>query len=466
MRKRLPKILLALVLLGLIGAALIRGSQLGRQAPEQAAEPAPALAQNVSEAFSTPMPRPEGEPRFRTDEHILYLQPDEQGRIRPEDALTRDEVCRILHSLMENPVEGNTSFPDVPESDPLHPILAGFVRWGILSYSAEPFRPADPVTRAELVTMLSAFYPAPALSGPSSFSDLEGHWAAAAAENALTRGWIDKREAFGPGQSVTRMEFCRMMNRILGRRGDSAAMMLSGEYPCPFADLSAASPYYEDLMEASVAHSHTGTGDEERWAVSSPLTPGLHPVNGRLYYVDENGQVLRNAQHLVWDFASDGRYTTGLASLDDMLIDILNTIVRDDMEDDDDLRAAYLYVKEDHVYVKRPWALYGCEDDFYENAYRALSFLPSEGGCCYDYAAAFGLLARALGYEAYILQGEINEYYEEHGWVIIPEDGVEYIYDTEMEDIRDWRHFDFDLYRINNYWQPYMYWYDELTVTR
>lgn len=368
---------------------------------------------------------------------------------------------------MENPVEGNIRFPDVPEGDPLQPILAGLVRWEILSYSTEPFRPNDPVTRAELVTMLSKFYPAPALSGPSSFSDMSGHWAAAAAENALRRGWIDKGDAFGPGQPVSRQEFCRIMNRILGRRCDSAAVMLSGEYPCPFSDLSPASPYYEDLMEAAVAHSYSlSAGGAECWALSAGLEPGLHPVNGRLYYVDESGQPLRNAQHLVWDFAADGRYTTGLPELDDMLVEILGAIVQGDMEDDDALRAAYLYVKADHEYTKRPWALYGCEDDSYENAYRALMFLPSEGGCCYDYAAAFGLLARALGYEAYILQGEINEFYEEHGWVIIPEDGVEYIYDTEMEDIRDWRHFDFDLYRINNNWQPYMYWYDELTVTR
>ena len=470
MNRRLPRILLALLLLGLIAAVLYLGSRSGRAAaPAQSAAlstPAEDLLQSVSEAFSTPMPKPEGEPRLRSDEHIPYLQADEQGCIRPLDTLTRAEVCRILYSLMENPVEGDCAYSDIAEDDPLYPILGCFVRWDILSYSTAAFRPDDRITRAELVTILAGFYPAAEIA-ESSFSDMAGHWAAAAAENALQRGWLEESETFDPNLAVTRQEFARLMNRVLGRRADSAALMLSGEYTCPFTDLPADNLYYEDLMEAAAMHSFSTENGTECWTVTGAYEPGLHAVSGRLYYVDESGQVLRSGRHLVWDFDSDGRYTTGFSALDDMVIDILCRIVTPGMEGDEDLRAAYLYVKDDHEYILRPQEMYGCEAGAdYEHARRAMIFLPSEGGCCYDYAAAFGILARALGYEAYILRGEINEYYEDHGWVIIPEDGVEYIYDPEMEDIRDWRHFDFDLFHIQNYWQPYMYWYDELTVTR
>ena len=41
---------------------------------------------------------------------------------------------------------------------------------------------------------------------------------------------------------------------------------------------------------------------------------------------------------------------------------------------------------------------------------------------------------------------------------MIPEDGINYIYDPEMESTRPWRHADFGLFRITN-GSIYNYWY-------
>ena len=89
---------------------------------------------------------------------------------------------------------------------------------------------------------------------------------------------------------------------------------------------------------------------------------------------------------------------------------------------------------------------------------RALRFFRHGGGTCYGFAAAFGLLARSLGEHAYIVSAQVNQYYAPHGFVVIPENGVDWIYDVEMEATRMERHDDLDLFRIKNY-GIYNYWY-------
>lgn len=473
MRNRVLRILLALVLMGAIFAAVICAANADPRQGGSAAAATPSLSaqfetddlsvpgeQSLSAAFVTPPPKPEGPPQLDTDEHRVYLSADEDGLIHPDQTVTRGETAQILYSLMLNPVEGKCDFADIPEDHPLRPALECLICWDVISYGTGDFRPDDPITRAELVTMLEAFYPADESAG-TSFSDMEGHWAAAAAENALTRGWIDASENFDPSGSIRRDEFCRLMNRAMGRCCDSAAVILSEDYPAPFRDLGPTSLYYEDMMEAACAHEFQMENGAECWTLSQSLPTGLHHSYGRLYCVDENGTVLRSTNYEeVWDFAADGRYTTGVTALDELITEILCQIIQPYMEGDEDLREAYLYVKRDHEYARIPWTLYNCPEDSLEYQYRALRFLPGDSGCCYDYACAFGYLARALGYKAYIVYGEINENYEAHGWVIIPEDGVDYMYDPEMEDVRDWRHFDFDLFRLQNGWRPYMYWYE------
>ena len=54
-------------------------------------------------------------------------------------------------------------------------------------------------------------------------------------------------------------------------------------------------------------------------------------------------------------------------------------------------------------------------------------------GNCYNYAAEFYVLAKALGYDAVIYSGTIDPDPTPHAWVEIEFDGVPYIFDTELE---------------------------------
>ncbi len=190
-------------------------------------------------------------------------------------------------------------------------------------------------------------------------------------------------------------------------------------------------------------------------------TPGMYLVDGWLYALGDEGKSLREgAGNDIWAFDIDGRYTTGDGELDTYLADAMHKSGADVLTGDEALRAAYMYVKNNYHYKVKP------EDAHLEENgsvgwvnERAKSFLPSAGGTCYGYAAAFGLMARCLGYEAHIIAGEINQYNEPHAFVVIPEDGTDYIYDVEMEDTRPERHEDMDLYRQENF-QIYLYWYE------
>lgn len=432
-------------------------------------------------------------PVLNTDEHILYLEPVRSGRRDPDAAINRDGLLRIapdepmtradvisaLYKLLENPVTGQCSFSDVSEDDGVYEALCCLTAWGVVSDSTGEFDPDGLCSRAQLMTMLSRFYPCeqddaqePYVGsffrrgaqverlpdgGMASFEDIRGHWAESAIENAVDRGWIEAGGKFYPDAAVTRAQFCHVLNAVLGRSGDAALAAMCGEYDV-FADLSSDHEYYADVIEAACEHDFAYDENGVEYWRGADLEPGLQRADGWLYYVNEDGSILRNGSVQQWDFDENGRYTTGVAELDEMLRSILLEIGADDMSQGSALRAAYLYCTYDHVYIYHNWYTYGFDGVNDEFAFRALRFFKSGGGYCYDYAAGFGLLARALGYNCYIVKAQVNQYYAPHGFVVIPENGINYIYDPEMESTRPERHADYGLFRIQN-GAIYDYWY-------
>lgn len=70
-----------------------------------------------------------------------------------------------------------------------------------------------------------------------------------------------------------------------------------------------------------------------------------------------------------------------------------------------------------------------------QTAYRADRMLREFAGTSGDYAAAFALVLRKMGYEAYYVDDEIENQgnYEEHGYTVIKIDGEYYIFDLAAE---------------------------------
>lgn len=430
------------------------------------------------EAPATPDPNAlHGLPQLETEEHIPYIKARTETEFDPEGLVTRGEAAQIFYNLVSNPIEGRCAFGDLSPQDDCYEAVAGLTAWGVFRDSSGDFDPDGLFSRAQLMTILAAFYPpagkgrapyvgsffrqgaktadAVLLPGISSFSDISDHWACEAIENAVTRNWIHPGGEFGPDVAVTRAELCQLLNRVLDRHADIGTITVCSDIP-KYTDVSTAHEAYGDIMEASFPHGYFREDGRELWKDVS-LTPGFHRVQGRLYYVDENAQLVRNESYGVWYFDDNGCYTTGVSATDAALAEVLMSLGTDTMDDWDALKAVYRYCVEGKYYMRRPWFSYGCPNDRDEFAYRALSFMEHNSGSCYDFASAFGLLARSLGYRAYIVFARINNARNVHGWVVIPENGVNYIYDTELEAVRPW-HYRFELFRSTNH-QVYDYYY-------
>ena len=205
-------------------SALYRETYQRVQSPVTEPTPAPTAA------VPTPVPTPEpsGSLRLDTSGKGAYIQ-GSGGLFRPDDALTRAEAVALLArlskdeqgNLLYNEAETASGFPDVDADAWYAPYVAFARAWGVAGgYPDGTFRPESPVSRAELVKLLCAYFDRPGAAGETSFPDVPaGHWAADAIAYAAAQGWISGYPdgSFQPEQTVTRAETVKILNRALGR---------------------------------------------------------------------------------------------------------------------------------------------------------------------------------------------------------------------------------------------------------
>ena len=402
-------ILLALAVL----AALLSGT--GQQAEEPLATPMP-----------TPAPTPE--PPFSIADqsaHPALLLAPEDGVFRPDGFMTRGEMVLALARLTEGlETKETTRRRSVLPAEEHRLAVAGMSGAG-LPPEPDGFRPQWPMEWQELRALLEAL--------GKQLKDPAGEAARDCAEDLTGSGYVTRREAALVLETLAGREMLEGERLLLGR--------------CVPADLTT-----EDADWLAIADAVT-QGDPPR------PEPGVYRLNGWVYAADENGDPVRNGTVGVWSFGPDGRYTTGSEALDRRLVRALQESGAIGLTGRDALEAVYLYVKNDFEYKVTPADAQPEEDGAtgWEFA-RAARFFQYGGGTCFGYAAAFGLLARCLGEDAKIVSATINEYDAPHSFVVIPEDGTDWIYDVELEDARPERHGDLELFHILNY-QIYNYWY-------
>ncbi len=138
------------------------------------------------------------------------------------------------------------------------------------------------------------------------------HWAAQAIGAAAAQGWIGGYPdgTFRPENGLTRAEACAVLNRMLGRTGDSAQankLMTLGL----FADvLKPAIGRPPIIAEAAVQHTPVDNGSGETWTgvdlTQMTFQAGVHQVDGQLYYVDRDGNLAVNQVVGAYTAGSDG----------------------------------------------------------------------------------------------------------------------------------------------------------------
>ena len=417
-----------LVLSAALGALLLSGCAVSAAA--EGAVPTPVVL-----TVSTPKPAEEAEDAHllvaSQDEHPALMDLREDGSFAPAEPASRRELCRALARMLLHLPADRERFSDLRRGSPDYAEASALCAAGVMTSDQDgAFRPEDAVTRGELSAVLRRLENR--LSGPAA-----ERASALAAELSASEEMAE--------EPITRAELARALVRLAGRTPDEAALLI-GEHVPADADLSSNDwPFLADAVTEGVPE---------------PPGPGVHRAYGWLYAVWEDGALIRDMDVGVWTFGLDGRYTTGDAELDGYLRTVLEDSGANELEGEDALAAAYLYVKYYGEYLVRPEDMeplpVGATGWEYD---RAVRFFRYGGGTCYGFAAAFGLLARALGEHAYIVSAEVNQYHGAHAFVVIPEDGQDYIYDVELEATRQERHADLDLFRLTPTGY-YHYWYD------
>ena len=245
-------------------------------------------------------------PGLNSTEHIKYINGFGSGIFSPQDALTRAQAANIIYSLLpagtgKGPY--TASFTDVPSTKWYYDAVTTLASHKILEgYTDGSFKPNNSITRAEFVTILSRLFAMTAES--CSFTDVaDSKWYYNAVAIAVDNGWVTgylnsdtTTYSFRPNNSITRAEAVTIVNRVLGRTADKAA--IDATERMIYRDVSPTHWAFYHIMEASVAHEHSISGGVETWGdftlEDTGLNPGLrNPANGDMYYVDDDGLILR-----------------------------------------------------------------------------------------------------------------------------------------------------------------------------
>ena len=138
--------------------------------------------------------------------------------------------------------------------------------------------------------------------------------------------------------------------------------------------------------------------------------------------------------------------TTRYPDLDKKIASIISSVTNSSMSNYEKLQAIYNYVKNKLSYemmilnLNELWALqdtYSYYDYDGMDVMRAYYSLNTGHGVCDNYAALFMILARRIGFDAYVVGGSVNKVgggTTGHAWVMIKAGGTYYIFDPQIED--------------------------------
>lgn len=199
-------------------------------------------------------------PLLNKEDHYAYIIGYPNGKVGPNDKITRAEVATIFFRLMDDKTRDGywkttNKFSDVKKGQWFNNAISTLCNAGILAGRPDgTFRPTDPITRAELAVIAArfdSFLDQPVTS--KTFPDIKGHWAQKDIERAAGRGWVTGRGdgKFYPNDQITRAEAMALINRVLERGVDKPGLC-KGYKDWP--DNVKGAWYYYDVLEATNSH--------------------------------------------------------------------------------------------------------------------------------------------------------------------------------------------------------------------
>lgn len=205
------------------------------------------------------------------EDHFAYVIGYGDGTVHPGADISRAEVATIFFRLLKPEIrDGNLTdaspFADVSQGMWCNKAIATMAKLGIVKgRTAETFAPSAPITRAEFAAICARFDTG-MTQGSSNFTDLAGHWAKEEIERAVSLGWIMGYAdgTFRPDNPITRAEAMTMINRVLCRIPEDGDDLLPGMKTWP--DNQPGDWYYLAVQEATNSHEFQHKGEiHEHW---------------------------------------------------------------------------------------------------------------------------------------------------------------------------------------------------------
>ena len=432
------------------------------------------------------------------------------GTFRPEESVTREQFVKMLSAFFETESGADLSvYSDYTENWAYDYMVNAVAKGWLTGYPDGTIRQENAVTRAEAITIInralgrsaSADETAELLAdaGIRHFTDLyESDWyyldvLEATVEHDFVAGESDAEEVwtsyvmpdcgYAAGW-VTLGGYLYHVNEALQFDAYESGFQTidggiyyvnsSGLIPVYSAGMQAIGGYYYLILEDGSIDALTYTADstvtlngkvyyvDSTGKIPVLTTTGLQELNGELVYVQSDGSLLANASYNYLDFDENGYYTSGSDELDDLVDAALVKAGCDDdsLTQEEKLRLAYLYVRDNFTYLSRSHHSRGSTDWTIESA----TFMFTYGkGNCYCFAAAFLYMARRLGYDtAYAVSGGVGTANSDHAWVMITIDGTKYMFDVELEYAYRYRYSTrryYNLYKQLRSNMPFVYYF-------
>ena len=202
------------------------------------------------------------------EKHNSYITGYDDSTFKPNKSMTRAEVVTVFARLLKQTinVSDNTTFTDIDGHWAKDNIIMMAQLGIIIGYDDGTFKPENKITRAEFATMISRFEERIDIKVNSQFTDVGvDHWAYDTVNYARVMGWISGYEdgSFRPNNPITRAEAITIINRMLGRNADIEKINLDKSLN-KFTDIDDHWAYY-GILEATNSHDYVTNGNTEIW---------------------------------------------------------------------------------------------------------------------------------------------------------------------------------------------------------
>lgn len=171
--------------------------------------------------------------------------------------------------LLDQKISDRTVYSDVSDQAWYSDAVQALSSLGVVEgYPDGSFQPDRSITRSEFVAMAIRFAN-PASACDTAFTDVtEQDWFYDAVSCAAQYGWLTGYPdgSFRPYDPISRAEVTTVVNRMLNRAADPAFLQSHASEVNPFLDVSLQHWAYTSILEAANSHDYTRQSGVERWS--------------------------------------------------------------------------------------------------------------------------------------------------------------------------------------------------------